>query len=126
MYYATKKPSGRQTEKDTIIKNVEQVERGSERGKAGYVASHEQRAEQMRNLVTDFQIQTDPMPLSKLWHTAESKLSLIIQIVLKANKVSFAYYEMLVRLCKRIVIDMPANAMATGNMDICRHIKIKY
>lgn len=66
------------------------------------------------------------MPLPKLWQTAEAKLSLIIQIVLKANKISFDYYDMLTKLCKRIMIDMPSNSMVTGAMDICRSIKIKY
>lgn len=80
---------------------------------------------EIKALVADFQIQVDPMPLSKLWSTAESKLSVIIQIILKMNKIPFTFYDWLQKIAKRVVIDIPANAMVTRNMDICKNIKLK-
>jgi hypothetical protein len=80
----------------------------------------------IKALLTDFQIQGDPMPLAKFWDTAESKLSLILQIVLKMNKIPFDYYELLQKITKRVITELPANAMVTRNMDICANIKIQY
>lgn len=80
---------------------------------------------EIKALVADFQIQIDPMPLEKLWQTAESKLSVIIQIIFKNNKIPFLFYDWVQKTCKKIVTDIPANAMITRNMDICKNIKFK-
>ena len=44
--------------------------------------------------------------------------------MLKENKIPFDYYDYLVKLILRVVKDVPPNAMTTGNMNICKHIKI--
>lgn len=66
------------------------------------------------------------MPLAKLWHLAESKLSMVLQIIMKTNKIPFSFYELLLKIIKRVVVEVPPNAMVTGNMNICANVKIKY
>jgi hypothetical protein len=70
-------------------------------------------------------VQVDPIPMTKLYQTAESKLSIIIQIVLKMNRIPFSFYDWLQKIARMVVLDIPANAMVTSNMDICKHIKFK-
>ena len=43
------------------------------------------------------------MPLAKLWQTAEAKLSVIIQTVLKMNKIPFTFYDWLQKIAKKVV-----------------------
>ncbi len=50
----------------------------------------------------------------------------MLQIALKTNRIPFDYYELLQVIIKRVVSEVPANAMVTGNMDICANIKFKY
>jgi|JI6StandDraft_1071083.scaffolds.fasta_scaffold04550_14 hypothetical protein len=50
----------------------------------------------------------------------------MLQIALKMNKISFDYYEVLQLIIKRVVSEVPANAMVTRNMNICANVKLKY
>jgi hypothetical protein len=63
--------------------------------------------------------------MGKIWKAADNKLSLLIQIVLKNNRINFSYHDFLFDLAKKIIRDVQPNAMITHNMDICKHIKIR-
>lgn len=41
------------------------------------------------------------------------------------NKIPFVFYEWVHKICKKIIGEIPANAMITREMDICKNIKIK-
>jgi hypothetical protein len=55
---------------------------------------------------------------------AEEKISIIVQMMLKENKIPFEYYDYLLKLILKVTKDVPPNAMTTANMNICKHIKI--
>lgn len=51
---------------------------------------------------------------------------MVLQIIMKTNKIPFSFYELLLKIIKRVVVEVPPNAMVTGNMNICANVKIKY
>jgi|JI6StandDraft_1071083.scaffolds.fasta_scaffold05664_2 hypothetical protein len=63
--------------------------------------------------------------MTKLVKASDNKLSMLVQMVLKNNRIPFSYYDFLYDLARRIIRDVQPNAMITHNMDICKHIKVK-
>lgn len=80
------------------------------------------RNEQLKELIA--QEEEETLESSELKKMVEEKICLLVQIMLKENKISFEYYEYLVQLIMRVVKDVPPNSMTTGNMNISKHIKI--
>lgn len=86
--------------------------------------SEDEKLKEIRALISDFMTE-EHQPMAKLLKTSDNRLSMLVQIVLKNNRISFAYYDFLYNLTRRIIKEVQPNAMITHNMDICKHIKVK-
>lgn len=89
-----------------------------------YSKSDDEKLKEIRAIIAEFMIE-QTTPLTELFKVADMKLSIVVQIILKANRIPFTYYEGLLTLARKIVWEVQPNAIISHNMDICKHMKIK-
>lgn len=64
--------------------------------------TEEEKLKEIRCLINDFNLESE-QPVAEQIKASEKKLSLLVQYVLKSNKIPFAYYDFLFDLSRRII-----------------------